>query len=126
MWQQTQDFAVITQIAALNSLLPFIHFFDGFRISHEINKINPISDVMLQQLIPEQAIRQHRQCALSPEATTIRGTATYFQAREAINPSYLKAYQHVLDAMLSFGNRTSRYYHLLHIIVIQMQSELSF
>lgn len=112
--QQAQDFAVIAQIAALNSRLPFIHFFDGFRTSHEINKIQPISDEILQKLIPEQAITEHRQRALSPEAPTIRGTAanpdTYFQVREAINPWYLDAYQHVLNAMLAFGNTTGRYY----------------
>lgn len=112
--QQAQDFAVIAQIASLQSRLPFIHFFDGFRTSHEINKIHQISDEILQQLIPEQAIREHRQRALSPEAPTIRGTAanpdTYFQAREAINPWYFQAYQHVLDAMQAFGNITGRYY----------------
>lgn len=112
--QQAQDFAVISQIATLNSRVPFIHFFDGFRTSHEMNKIIAVSRAELSKLIPAEAIRAHRDRALSPEHPVIRGTSanpdTYFQAREATNPWYDAVYQHVTDAMAAFGEVTGRYY----------------
>lgn len=112
--QEAQDFAVIAQMATLNSRIPFVHFFDGFRTSHEMNKIISISDNELKQLISYQAIEAHRQRALSPEAPVIRGTSanpdTYFQAREASNPWYDKGYQHVAEAMSLFGQVTGRNY----------------
>ncbi|MDC9779545.1 pyruvate:ferredoxin (flavodoxin) oxidoreductase, partial [Proteus mirabilis] len=73
--QQAQDFAVISQIATLNSRVPFIHFFDGFRTSHEMNKIIAVSRAELSKLIPAEAIRAHRDRALSPEHPVIRGTS---------------------------------------------------
>ena len=88
--QEAQDFALISQVASLNSRLPFIHFFDGFRTSHEIAKIVPLADDTLRALLPEAAIRAHRDRALTPDKPVIRGTAanpdTYFQCREASNP----------------------------------------
>ncbi len=112
--QEAQDFAIISHMATLTSRLPFIHFFDGFRTSHEVNKIAPISDHTLKQLIPEKAIAEHRKRALSSDAPVVRGTAsnpdTYFQAREASNPWYNEAYQHVEEAMACFGEMTGRYY----------------
>lgn len=112
--QEAQDFAVISHMATLTSRLPFIHFFDGFRTSHEVNKIIPVSDNTLKQLFPDDAINDHRKRALSPDTPVIRGTAsnpdTYFQAREASNPWYNQAYQHVENAMNSFGEITGRYY----------------
>ncbi|ATA25245.1 pyruvate:ferredoxin (flavodoxin) oxidoreductase [Brenneria goodwinii] len=112
--QEAQDFALIAQIASLNSRLPFIHFFDGFRTSHEINKIEPLSDDTLRQLLPQQAIDAHRERALTPERPVIRGTAsnpdTFFQAREATNPWYNAACQHVEQAMDKFAGVTGRQY----------------
>ncbi|MGL5179951.1 MAG: pyruvate:ferredoxin (flavodoxin) oxidoreductase, partial [Aeromonas veronii] len=99
--QEAQDFALSSQIASLNSRLPFIHFFDGFRTSHEIAKIAPLADDTLRALLPADAIRAHRDRALPPDKPVIRGTAanpdTYFQGREASNPWYDAAYGHVSE-----------------------------
>ncbi|XKM12499.1 pyruvate:ferredoxin (flavodoxin) oxidoreductase [Orbaceae bacterium ac157xtp] len=113
--QEAQDFALITQMATLKSRLPFIHFFDGFRTSHEINKIEPLSDHTLKTLLPLDAVNEHRNRALTPDKPVIRGTAanpdTFFQCREAINLFYDEAYQHVADAMDAFAKETGREYH---------------
>ena len=112
--QQAQDFAVIAQMATLTSRIPFIHFFDGFRTSHEMNKIISISREELEQLISSDSIRAHRERALSPENPVVRGTSanpdTYFQSREATNPWYDATYQHVVDAMDEFEKVTGRHY----------------
>ncbi|GAB7200052.1 hypothetical protein OS31_43040 [Dickeya oryzae] len=112
--QEAQDFALIAQVASLNSRLPFIHFFDGFRTSHEINKIEPLSDAQLHSLLPQAAIEAHRERALTPERPVIRGTAsnpdTFFQAREATNPWYNAAFGHVEQAMNDFARETGRQY----------------
>lgn len=112
--QEAQDFALISQIATFNSRVPFIHFFDGFRTSHEINKITPISDETIKNLLPHQAIAAHRARALTPDAPVIRGTSanpdTFFQCREAINTYYDNTYQYVYDAMRAFEQDTGRSY----------------
>src|SRR5471032_2875048 len=112
--QEAQDFALISQVASLNSRVPFIHFFDGFRTSHEINKIAPLSDDTLQQMLPQAQIDAHRARALSPDHPVIRGTSanpdTYFQSREATNPYYNATCQHVIDAMSAFAALTGREY----------------
>ncbi|RNM04394.1 pyruvate:ferredoxin (flavodoxin) oxidoreductase [Dickeya undicola] len=112
--QEAQDFALISQMASFNSRLPFIHFFDGFRTSHEINKIEPLSDAQLHALLPQAAINAHRERALTPERPVIRGTAsnpdTFFQAREATNPWYNAAFGHVEQAMNDFARETGRQY----------------
>ncbi|MFV0547728.1 MAG: pyruvate:ferredoxin (flavodoxin) oxidoreductase [Limnobaculum xujianqingii] len=112
--QEAQDFALISQMATLNSRIPFIHFFDGFRTSHEINKIVPISDDCIRQLLPMEMISAHRKRALTPDHPVIRGTSanpdTYFQCREAANPWYNQTYQHVADAMQAFEQQTGRHY----------------
>ncbi|QYM97214.1 pyruvate:ferredoxin (flavodoxin) oxidoreductase [Dickeya ananatis] len=112
--QEAQDFALIAQVASLNSRLPFIHFFDGFRTSHEINKIEPLSDAQLHSLLPQAAIDAHRERALTPERPVIRGTAsnpdTFFQAREATNPWYNAAFGHVEQVMNDFARETGRQY----------------
>lgn len=112
--QEAQDFALISQTASLNSRLPFIHFFDGFRTSHEINKIVPLSDDTLRQMLPQDAIDAHRSRALSPDHPVVRGTSanpdTYFQSREATNPWYNATCQHVIDAMDKFAEITGRAY----------------
>ena len=91
--QEASDLALIAQAATLESRIPFLHFFDGFRTSHEVNKITPLSDDDLRALIDEQLVLKHKERALSPDRPVLRGTAqnpdVFFQAREAINPFYL-------------------------------------
>ncbi|MFZ4832098.1 pyruvate:ferredoxin (flavodoxin) oxidoreductase [Rouxiella sp. Mn2063] len=112
--QEAQDFALISQVASLHSRIPFIHFFDGFRTSHEINKIEPLSDDTLEQLLPQAQIDAHRAHALTPDNPVVRGTSanpdTYFQSREATNPWYNQTYQHVEQAMSAFAGLTGRRY----------------
>jgi len=90
--QEAQDFALIAQAATLNSRLPFLHFFDGFRTSHEVSKIKMLSDDVMRQMINEDRILEHRARALSPDHPVLRGTTqnpdVYFQAREAVNAYY--------------------------------------
>src|SRR5713226_1666536 len=84
--QEASDFALIAQAATLESRVPFLHFFDGFRTSHEVNKIIPLLDEDLRAIIDEKFIQQHRERALSPDHPVLRGTAqnpdVFFQARE--------------------------------------------
>ncbi len=113
--QEAQDFALISHIATLKSRVPFIHFFDGFRTSHEINKIVPLSNETMLSLLPQDAIDAHRARALNPEHPVIRGTSanpdTYFQSREATNPWYNAVYEHVQQTMNDFATATGRQYH---------------
>ena len=112
--REAQDFALISHIATLKSRVPFIHFFDGFRTSHEINKIVPLADATLLSLLPQADIDAHRARALNPEHPVIRGTSanpdTYFQSREATNPWYNAVYNHVEQAMNDFAAATGREY----------------
>ncbi len=112
--EEAQDFALISHIATLKSRVPFIHFFDGFRTSHEINKIVPLADDTILELMPQAEIDAHRARALNPEHPVIRGTSanpdTYFQSREATNPWYNAVYDHVEQAMNDFAAATSRQY----------------
>lgn len=114
--QEAQDFALIAQAATLKSRVPFIHFFDGFRTSHEVNKIQLLSDEDLLALMDDDLITAHRQRALSPDNPFIRGTAqnpdVYFQARETVNPYYLACPAIVQEAMDTFARVTGRQYHL--------------
>ena len=90
--QEAHDSALIAQAATLESRIPFLHFFDGFRTSHEINTIELIPDEHIRAMIRDDLLRAHRARALNPEAPFIRGTAqnpdTFFQARETVNPFY--------------------------------------
>ncbi|HLF93280.1 MAG TPA: pyruvate:ferredoxin (flavodoxin) oxidoreductase, partial [Planctomycetota bacterium] len=108
--QEAQDFALIAQAATLRSRVPFLHFFDGFRTSHEIAKIAPLDDEDLRSMIDEDLVRAHRSRALTPDRPVLRGTAqnpdTFFQAREACNPFYAACPRFVKEAMESFGSRT--------------------
>jgi pyruvate-ferredoxin/flavodoxin oxidoreductase len=114
--QEAHDFALIAQAATLRARVPFIHFFDGFRTSHEINKIQLLSDDDLRALIDDDLITAHRQRALSPERPFIRGTAqnpdVYFQARETVNPYYLACSEIVQQTMDAFASITGRQYQL--------------
>jgi pyruvate-ferredoxin/flavodoxin oxidoreductase len=113
--QEASDFALISQAASLESRIPFLHFFDGFRTSHELNRIVTLSDDDLSALVDQSLIRMHRNHALSPEHPVLRGTAqnpdVFFQAREAINPFYLACptiVQHAMDALAARCGRSYR------------------
>ena len=99
--QEAHDLALIAQAATLATRVPFVHFFDGFRTSHELNTIELLSDDDLRALVPEELVRAHRDRALSPERPFIRGTAqnpdVYFQARETVNPFYARIPEVVQD-----------------------------
>ena len=90
--QEAADMAAVAHAATLESRVPFLHFFDGFRTSHEVAKTQAIGDDVLRALIDERSVLAHRARALSPEHPVVRGTAqnpdVYFQAREAANPYY--------------------------------------
>ncbi len=118
--QEASDFALIAQAATLESRVPFLHFFDGFRTSHEVNKIIPLLDEDLRAIIDEKFIQQHRDRALSPDNPVLRGTAqnpdVFFQAREACNPFYRACPQVVQDVMDRFAKQTGRSYHLFDYV----------
>src|SRR5580658_1300428 len=101
--QEAHDLALVAQAATLATRVPFVHFFDGFRTSHELNTIEMLADEDLRALVPEALIHAHRGRALSPERPFIRGTAqnpdVYFQARETVNPFYAAVPGAVQDAM---------------------------
>jgi pyruvate-ferredoxin/flavodoxin oxidoreductase len=114
--QEAHDFALIAQAATLGSRVPFLHFFDGFRTSHEIAKIDLLSDEDLRVMINDELIMQHRSRALTPDHPVLRGTAqnpdVYFQARETVNPYYTACPGIVQDEMDRFARITGRGYHL--------------
>ena len=115
--QEAHDLALVAQAATLRTRVPFVHFFDGFRTSHELNTIELLSDDDLRALVPEELVRAHRGRALSPERPFIRGTAqnpdVYFQARETVNPFYARVPDAVEDAMALLAERTGRRYHVV-------------
>jgi pyruvate-ferredoxin/flavodoxin oxidoreductase len=112
--QEAHDQAAIALAATLRSRIPFIHFFDGFRTSHELNAVDVLTDEQLRTLIPQQSLAAHRQRALTPDRPVLRGTAqnpdTFFQAREAINPFYDALPGIVLEEMQRFNKLTGRHY----------------
>ena len=115
--QEAHDLALVAQAATLRTRVPFLHFFDGFRTSHELNTIEMIDDDTLRALIPESLIREHRMRALTPERPFIRGTAqnpdVYFQARETVNPFYARTPAVVQSTMDELASRTGRAYSLV-------------
>ncbi|PVZ87161.1 pyruvate:ferredoxin (flavodoxin) oxidoreductase [Serratia sp. S1B] len=115
--QQAQDMALIAHAATLESRIPFIHFFDGFRTSHEVNKIAQLTDDQIRSMISNQRLREHRQRALNPDQPVMRGTAqnpdTYFQGRESVNAYYDRVPEIVEREMAKFAQLTGRQYHLV-------------
>ena len=115
--QEAHDLALVAQAATLATRVPFVHFFDGFRTSHELNTIEMLSDDDLRALVPEELVRKHRGRALSPERPFIRGTAqnpdVFFQARETVNPFYARVPEVVEDTMARLGARTGRPLHIV-------------
>jgi pyruvate-ferredoxin/flavodoxin oxidoreductase len=114
--QEAQDFALIAHAATLQSRLPFIHFFDGFRTSHEVQKIELVETEVFRALIEDDWVLAHRSRALTPDRPVLRGTAqnpdVYFQARETVNPFYEACPDIVQQTMDRFGELTGRQYRL--------------
>jgi len=114
--QEAMDMALIAQTASLESRIPFIHFFDGFRTSHEIQKIEVVTEEMMREMISDDCVIAHRTRALSPDNPFIRGTAqnpdVFFQSKEAVNTYYEKCPGIVQDVMNRFAKLTGRHYRL--------------
>jgi len=118
--QETMDNALIAQAATLQSRVPFIHFFDGFRTSHEVSKIEELEESVMKEMLPDDLILAHRARAMSPDRPVMRGTAqnpdVFFQGREACNPYYLACPGIVQKAMDKFASLTGRQYHLFDYV----------
>jgi pyruvate-ferredoxin/flavodoxin oxidoreductase len=118
--QEAHDLALIAHAATLRTRVPFLHFFDGFRTSHEVAKIEVLSDDDLRAMMPEDLIRAHRERALTPDRPVLRGSAqnpdVFFQAREACNPFYLATPRTVQATMDEFRRLTGRAYHLFDYV----------
>jgi pyruvate-ferredoxin/flavodoxin oxidoreductase len=114
--QEAHDAALIAQAATLQARVPFLHFFDGFRTSHEVSKLTLLTDAQIRAMIDQNLVRAHRARALSPEHPFIRGTAhnpdTFFQARETVNPYYAQVPAIVQAEMDRFAALTGRAYKL--------------
>ncbi|MCC6524815.1 MAG: pyruvate:ferredoxin (flavodoxin) oxidoreductase [Polyangiaceae bacterium] len=118
--QEAQDMAAVAHLATLETRVPFLHFFDGFRTSHEVASIVPLANEDLAALVDFTTIEAARNRSLTPDRPTIRGTAqnpdVFFQAREAANPFYLTCPGVVADVMQRFGARTGRHYKLFDYV----------
>jgi pyruvate-ferredoxin/flavodoxin oxidoreductase len=118
--QEAMDMALIAHAAALESRIPFLHFFDGFRTSHEVNKIEMLNEDDLRALINMDRVIEHRQRALSPDHPVLRGTAqnpdVYFQAREAVTPYYAVCPEKVQGVMDAFSRIVGRAYRLFDYV----------
>ncbi len=114
--QEAQDLALVSHLATLSTRVPFLHFFDGFRTSHEVAKIEMIDEETVRDLVDEDLIAQHRLNALEPSRPTIKGTAqnpdVFFQAREASNPFHLSTPEAVQTAMDAVASHTGRQHRL--------------
>ena len=114
--QEAHDFALIAQAATLQSRIPIVHFFDGFRTSHEVNKLELLSDEQIKSMIPDELVIAHRKRGLNPEHPFIRGTAqnpdVYFQGRETVNQFYNNMPGIVEEVMKDFEKLTGRKYEL--------------
>ena len=115
--QEAQDFAVISHAATLRSRVPFMHFFDGFRTSHEINKIRIVGADAMRAMMPDDLVLEHRMRGLTPDAPTLRGTTqnpdVFFQAREASNTYHDAVPGIVQSSMDEFAAHTGRQYNLV-------------
>jgi pyruvate-ferredoxin/flavodoxin oxidoreductase len=118
--QEAMDLALIAHAATLETRIPFLHFFDGFRTSHEVNKIEVLTEDDMHALINMDRVAEHRQRALSPDHPVLRGTAqnpdVYFQAREAANPYYEVCPEKVQAVMDKFAQVVGRSYHLFDYV----------
>jgi pyruvate-ferredoxin/flavodoxin oxidoreductase len=121
--QESMDFALIAQAATLRARVPFLHIFDGFRTSHEVMKIQKLSDEEIRAMIDDGLVQEHRGRALTPDRPVMRGTAqnpdVFFQSRERSNPFYLQTPQIVQETMNQFAKVTGRQYHLFDFVGAQ-------
>jgi pyruvate-ferredoxin/flavodoxin oxidoreductase len=115
--QEAHDFSLVSHAATLRTRVPFLHFFDGFRTSHEINKIQLLGDDVLRALVREEDVTAHRARGLTPDSPELRGTAqnpdTFFQAREASNLFHAAVPDTVREVFEEFAAQTGRHYHLV-------------
>ena len=115
--QEAQDMAAVAHAATLRSRVPFLHVMDGFRTSHELNRVELLDDDALRALVPDDLVAAHRDRALAPEHPVVRGTAqnpdAFFQAREAANPYHDAVAGHVRDVLEDFERLTGRRYGLV-------------
>jgi pyruvate-ferredoxin/flavodoxin oxidoreductase len=118
--QEAMDFALIAQAATLDSRVPFLHYFDGFRTSHEVSKIEMVTEDIIRQMINEDLVVAHRQRAMNPDRPVLRGTAqnpdVFFQARESCNPFYAKCAAITQQVMDRFATLTGRQYQLFQYV----------
>jgi len=118
--QEAMDLALIAHSASLESRIPFLHFFDGFRTSHEVNKIEMLEEEQMRALVNMDRVFEHRQRALSPDHPVLRGTAqnpdVFFQAREAANPYYAACPEKVQAVMDKFSKVVGRVYRLFEYV----------
>ena len=118
--QEAMDFALIAQAATLEARVPFVHFFDGFRTSHELNMVDVLPYEVMKEMIDDNLVAKHRQNAMNPENPTVRGTAqnpdVYFQGREAVNKYYEAAPAIVKKYMAKFEKLTGRHYDLFEYV----------
>ena len=118
--QEVMDFALISQAATLRSRVPFLHVFDGFRTSHEVMKIEKLSEETIRAMMDEQLVRDHRGRALTPDRPVMRGSAqnpdVFFQSRERANSLYLETPAIVEAEMQKFASLTGRQYHLFDYV----------
>jgi pyruvate-ferredoxin/flavodoxin oxidoreductase len=118
--QEIMDMALVAHASSLESRVPFMHFFDGFRSSHEVMKVEELTLDDMRAMIDEESVKAHRQRALSPDRPMLRGSAqnpdVFFQARETVNPFYNKCPSIVQKAMDRFAKITGRQYHLFDYV----------
>jgi len=118
--QEIMDLALVAHASTLESRVPFLHFFDGFRSSHEVNKIEQLSVEDLRAVVSAEAIRAHRARALTPDRPVLKGSAqnpdVFFQARETVNPYYARTPQIVQSVMERFARVVGREYHLFDYV----------
>jgi pyruvate-ferredoxin/flavodoxin oxidoreductase len=118
--QEIMDLTLISQTAALEARVPFVHFFDGFRTSSEVNKVEQLTKADMRAMIDDELVMAHRARAMNPERPFIRGTAqnpdVFFQARETVNPFYLKTPEIVQKAMDKFAGIVGRQYRLFDYV----------
>ncbi len=118
--QEVSDSALIAQAATMKARVPFLHFFDGFRTSHEINMVELLSDEVIKEMIDDDLVHAHRARGLTPDKPVIRGTAqnpdVFFQARESVNSYYDACPGIVQEAMDKFAELTGRQYHIFDYI----------
>ncbi len=118
--QEVMDLGLIAHSATLASRIPFVHFFEGFRMSHEVTKAEMLSHDDMRAMIDDKLVREHRERAMNPERPILRGTAqnpdVFFQAREAMNTYYARCPGLVQDAMDQFAKLVGRQYHLFDYV----------